>query len=270
MNYDDPILNDKIARYLNDEMTEDERLQFEKSIAENDELQEFLEINAQINGLNEENSWVRYEGDSETIKEKLRLFNDAEVIKFSDRLSNFRKDKTEFNTTRSISWTKILVAAGIAASLVLGVIFLTPSEKDLAALYDEHSDWQELPSLTTKGASEEDLLAGVERSFRSGEFQQVISQVDALLNTTPEQEANLLLYKGISQLEMNQNEAALTTFSNLQNGNTIDKHKGYWYIALVYLKMRDEAAFREQLEIISQQPSYFRHKEAKKILSEID
>ena len=80
---------------------------------------------------------------------------------------------------------------------------------------------------------------------------------------------NVVLYLGVSNLELNNYDKALLNFEKLIQSNSIDKSKGYWYKTLTYLKMDDRNLAIKELKIIVENPSNYNYNKAKELLEKL-
>jgi len=264
----DNFINDQLERYLNDQMAPEEKEQFEKEIAQSLELQELIELHEQVTVLDDEADWITFEGDVNEIKEKIPLFEAEETKAFSKKLKEFRSDQMGTTGRKSVVWKRLAVFSGVAASILLALFLTTQRGGDLDQLYVEHSSWNELPSLTVKGGPVSNK-AEIEQLFEQKKYTEVIAKVREISLNSEETDMALLLYQGVSQLELDQYENALNTFKELTKSNTIDHHKGYWYTAMVYLKQGDKESLIESLEVVAANPAYYKHAEANNMLKEL-
>ncbi|MEM6831452.1 MAG: tetratricopeptide repeat protein, partial [Bacteroidota bacterium] len=85
-----------------------------------------------------------------------------------------------------------------------------------------------------------------------------------------ENNPHILLYLGASYLEMNDFQQAQAVFEQLLTGDTLDSHKAYWYLALVYLKQGSVEKAKEQLLLVRQNPANYGYEQANALLEELD
>ena len=264
----DNFINEQLERYLNDQMAPEEKEQFEKEIAQSSELQELIELHEQVTVLDDEAEWITFEGDVNEIKKKIPLFEAEETKAFSEKLREFRNDQVGPTGRKSVVWKRLAVFSGVAASILLALFFNMQRGGDLDQLYVENSSWNELPSLTVKGNPVLER-AEVEQLFQQKKYADVITNVRDISLNSEETDMNLILYQGVSQLELGQYQNALNSFREITLSNTIDHHKGYWYTAMVYLKQEDKESLVESLEVVAANPTYYKHKEASALLKEL-
>lgn len=264
----DNFINDQLERYLNDQMEANEKAEFEKQIAQSPELQELIELHEQVTVLDDDAEWITFEGDVNEIKEKIPLFEDKETKAFSAKIREFRNDQVGSTGGKSIAWKRLAVFSGVAASILLALFTTFKSGANLDQLYVENSNWNELPSLTVKGDTSLEK-AIVEQLFQQKKYAKVITSVRDISLNSQETDMTLMLYQGVSQLELDQYQNALNSFREITSSNTIDHHKGYWYTAMVYLKQGDEESLIKSLEVVATNPTYYKHTEAVTMLKEL-
>ncbi len=255
----------KIANYLNDTMAADERALFEQEINSNKELKEFLYLNSTIDAFEDEDSWIEMKMNSEKMKTIAQRFRDEDTLAFTNKLNSFQKQYTQ--KPKNIS-KKIVAFAAVAACFVL--IVLWPSSMNLNTVYANYSSWNELPSFIVKGDALNTQKTAMERAFKSKKYSDAIALCNTILNNSNTIQPSILIYKGIAQLELDNYEASIKTFTQLYNSNTIDAHKGYWYIALVYAKQGNKELFIKALKKVTSNSTNYRYKEALELLKEIE
>lgn len=265
----DDFLMDKLEKYLIDDMNLQEKDLFQKEINNSVDLQEFIEIYNQIDTFEDDNDWTLYEGKNQKLKQAVLLFQNKDTVAFSQKLKDFKQDYTSSSPTKKFRWQNIAIYSSVAASIIFlfySILFQNPN---LTTIYEQHNSWDELPSLSIKGETIGNQKAELERLFLSKDYNATIELGNTILTSSKNTDPNVLLYLGISQIEVNKDNDALTTFTTLIESNTIDNHKGYWYKAMVYLKLDDKSNAIKVFEKIILE-NYFRKDQASKILKKIE
>jgi len=160
----------------------------------------------------------------------------------------------------------------IAASIIVLVgYFMFNSSPNNMELYAQYNDWSNLPSFTTRGDSDNKLLVSGEKAFLDSNYLKAKNYFEEFLNTSEEKNANAnaLLYYGITNIELGDFTKALESFNKLIASETLDSSKGYWYKALMYLKMDDKASAIKELKIIVTDASNYNYTVAKELLSKL-
>lgn len=264
MEFNETILK-KLESYLNGTMSADERNLFEQQISLNKDLKEFLHVNTSIDAFEDEDTWIEMNMNTEKIKTIAQRFRDADTIEFTDKVNSFHTQYTRKPKHRR----NILVAfTAVAACFIL--IMFWPSSVNLNTVYTDYSSWNELPSFMVKGANPETQKIAMERAFRAKKYMEAITLCNVILDNSKSTEPSILIYKGIAQLELEKYTASIKTFTQLYSSNTIDAHKGYWYIALVYAKQGNKELFIKALKKVTSNRTNYRYSDALRILEEIE
>lgn len=263
----DELEYNNIERYFNNELTGEELSTFEERLKTSSSLKEWVELYKDLDLINNEEEWIHFKGDLATLKKEVAQFQSKETKVFSEKLKKWRQEQEEGTSKIKRYWLKPLITSA-AAILLIAVFLLYPKDEDLLSLYDQYNNWNDLPSLTVKGVNEEAVIQ-LERRFNTKDYQSVIERSQILLETQNSATSQILLYQGVSYIEVTSYDKAIVTFDSLIQSNTIDFHKGYWYKALVFLKQEQKENCIKVLEIIVANPTYFKHKEATRLLKEL-
>ena len=78
------------------------------------------------------------------------------------------------------------------------------------------------------------------------------------------------IYNGISYMELNKFDKALSQFQLLGSSNTLQAKKANWYKALVFLKQKNKKELITVLQTIVSDSNTYKYQEAKELLAEID
>lgn len=267
MGLDNNQLN-KLEAYLNNTMDNPTKKDFEQEIDANLQLQEFVKIYREIHKLEDEEQWGFTQKNTERLKEVVSILKEDETQQFAKNLKKQRQKMLSEKQPDQSLFKKIVFTA-IAASLAILLYFSLSNNTDLTEIYNGYATWEELPSFVVKAEEPMVKAVAIEQSFRNKEFKKTITLANEVIykaHTTP---ANVLLYKGVAQIELNDFNNAIATFNILLKSDHIDNHKGYWYTAMTYLKKKDKENTIKILEALLVNPNNFKYKEAKKLLNKI-
>lgn len=263
-------LEKEIETYLNGEMTLEEQKVFEQKIESDPVAQKEFKIYKEMHTLYNDADWEVL--DSTIQNDKIiahETFLKSE--KGKSIAKNIQKAEEAYFNSSSTKIKKIVVYAGsIAALLVLGLFVFVQLNKDLdtKSLYAEHKNWNDLPSLTLRDGATS--LAEGEKLFRKKEYDAALTIFKSYISKNSIQgNPQVLLYTGVTQLELDQNEAAITSFEQLLDSKTLDASKAYWYLSLAYLKINKVEEAKKQLQSLSKNPQNYKYKEAKELLSRL-
>ncbi|MDC8002457.1 tetratricopeptide repeat protein [Aureisphaera galaxeae] len=265
---EDELEYQKIERYFRGEMTEEEHAAFEDAMEKDPDLKERVTIHSTIDALEDEEKWMTFEGAPELLKKEADLFRSEDTLQFSEKLKAFRNQTSVSETTSKSPWFNKSLWGAIAAILIIAIFVFYPKDPNLNTLFEEYHNWEDLPSLVTKGGDPNDP-ARLESLFRSKDYEGVIASSESLEIAVEGSYAQALLYVGAAHIELGNYRQALATFDRLINSNSLDAHKGYWYKALTYLKQENKEQCLEVLDIIAAEPTYFMHEDAKQLLKEL-
>ena len=259
-----------IDDYLNDALNLNDRKQFEERLNQDSDLQRLVALNKQMRLQYSDNDWdFIKDTDNALVTQLEAYFKSYKGQKDKDLLQKINaKYKKE---DKPVMPLKRYAIVGIAASLliVFGYVFFN-KEQSNSELYSEYSDWSNLPSLVTKEAVQNKVLADAETAFINEDYKTAISNFENYLEQQEDVNANVLIYYGLSQLELNKHEQSIKIFDQLLRSNSIDKSKGYWYKALVYLKIDDRENAKKELRSILKDANNFNYNKAQDLLANLN
>ncbi|WP_044399842.1 tol-pal system YbgF family protein [Lacinutrix sp. Hel_I_90] len=270
MNFSDDILQ-RIEDYFNGDLRAEQLKAFEKQIKENPDLAETVAINKKMRLQYGDATWD-FIADDKRNDEANALESLLISKEFQDKKKAIKNaGDLYFKNEKSKSITsirpKLYFALAIAAALVVFFgIFLKDNALTSEAIYVENSNWDELPSLVSRGETNAMLLSTGENAFTNKDYKLAEKSFSTYIKNEKDFNVNALLYLGIAQLELENYTSALESFQKIIDSKTLDHSKGYWYKALVYFKRNDKANAIKNLEIIAANPEYYKHVKAKAIL----
>lgn len=132
-----------------------------------------------------------------------------------------------------------------AAILMIGGLialyfFLSPNQSDEQLFAANYStpQWSE----TVRG---NEKSATIKIAYETGRFKQAIQLMEPTL-----EDPTMQLYTGICQLELNQTDAAIKTFTKLKTYEAFND-QATWYLAMCYLKSEDTARCKTELRMLT-------------------
>ena len=260
--------HDRIDSYLRNELSEEERLLFEESLRNDPNLREEYLIHRELCAQVDDSCWISdaYEPNEKEVKELEEYFRSDEAERFK---SLVEKSKNDYNTQSrkdyKIKWiVPIIAAASVSIIILLQLdLFSKSSEK----LYSEYAQWNDLPSLPSRSAG--NVLSRGQFLFEQKQYDESFDLFAKYEEENKEISSPILLYLGISALELDKYQQALDSFDKLIKSESIDRSMGYWYKALTYLKMGHKGKAKAALKEIISKPSNFNYEVAKELLSEL-
>lgn len=271
MSFDDQTYA-QIASYLNNQMDGAEKTAFEAQLESDAELASFLETYKNLEGVYNEEKWtIKATASVDEIKEIARQFRADDVVDLSKKIRAIQQENSSKNPTKKKTYFYYISSAVAVAAICTLFYFSFMQPLSPTDAFEQYHNWNTLPSFQDKGIIDNDTKANLikaETLFEEEKYKEAL----ALFSSTTKNKTyipNAALYIGISQLELQQYTEALKTFEVLKNSDVIDKHKAYWYTALVYLKQDDADNAKKILETLVQNPDYYNFKKAQKLLKKL-
>ncbi|MDO6759897.1 hypothetical protein Q4566_06760 [Tamlana sp. 2_MG-2023] len=237
--------------YLSEMLSTDEILAFESRLKVEPELNQAFQTYKELSGFLEHK--FENEEASKVFQEHLNKISEAHFNKV--------KSITETKgTTKIHPILKYLVAASIV--VLFGIFtynqFSTPS-------FSDYNNYETI-SLTVRSGQDK-LLKIAENAFNAKDFAKAEEAFSKLINED-KNNAELKLYRAISNLELDHFEIADGLLEELRTGNSAFKNKAIWYLGLSKLKQKDYNAALVILKSIPEDADDF--KQAQKLIDKLD
>ncbi|WP_028888507.1 tetratricopeptide repeat protein [Tenacibaculum ovolyticum] len=256
-----------IENYLKGALSEYEEKDFLERMSNDDSFKEKVLFEKELFERFNEKDWSFIENtNSEELKTLESVFKSDDVKKTKEAISMAYEEYSK-PKKRALKLSYI-AAASVAILIAVYSLFYTTnySHNELYAVYIQTS---ELHSNISRGEVNlvKDLAIG-ETYFNDKNYSKALP---IFLKVLPENKnkASIYLYIAISQIELSKYNEAKATLDNLINSDLIDAEKGYWYKSLLFVKSNQLKEAKEQLKFVIKN-SYFKHKEAKELLSKLD
>lgn len=218
-------------QYLQGELSEKDRLDFEKQLSENAELKSefetFKEVQLQL-------------------ETKFDFAVDRET--FEANLKNISRDYFKPKKAKLISMKPYVYMAAATVILLLGLFWFHPSEPK----FEDYNQFENA-YLTERGEGLE-LVKEAENAFNAKDYKRAIPLFEAVLKE--KQSAEIQYFYGISLLENNRIKQAEAEFNQIKSGNSVYKNKAIYALALAKLKQKD---YKSCKEILLEIPSDYEH-----------
>lgn len=217
---------DIIIRYVENDMSPDERAQFEEALLTDESLRAALED---------------YRDVSATLQSSLQP--DEEQKAFSQTISQLNQEYFKpqakiisLQNRRRMIWA---VAASIA---IIFTIIVIPWRSNL---YDKYADIQ-MTSIEERGGKTDSLLQLATTYFNEEKFDKSLEYLEKLTETEPSNSYYNFFY-GVALQQNGQTAESRTVLEPVFNGQSLLKDKAGYYIALSYLKEKNTDACLEWL-----------------------
>ncbi|MEM7373833.1 MAG: hypothetical protein AAF587_34740 [Bacteroidota bacterium] len=241
-------ISDQVQKYLANELSEEERLAFEKRFSEEPEFAKEARALLQVEQL---------------------ILADSMQMRKEAFLREFPQERKQEGPIRFLSWQMSIAASIVILFIGAGVwVWLKQSsamtsEQLFAAHYEPLRVYTE-----RSGSPDDSLLKGAHRLFHEGKYQaSLLEYQKVLLRKNAIDSTQALLFSGFSHMELGQGQQALEYFQMIQSAGAI-AHAD-WYSALAHLQMGNEAEARDALtQILGYQDHYY-HTQAKELLQKL-
>ena len=257
--------HEKAEQYLQGAMSSSEAAEFEALLRENQDLQEEFQV---ISDLHR-----HFNGDAEavTVPENAYTQSIRTILKSkeaNDIKKELRRARNTYERDKKNSVCTIRIVLSIIFIIMIACTLYFFTNQKSEDLYAQYYDPSDLPSMITRSGGDTNVEKAV-IAFQNQNFAESLKLLDQSKDTLVQKEIPYLLYYGVASLENGNWTQALTKFDAVINSNSIDRSKGYWFKALVYLKMGDKENAINLLNEIKTHRDYFNHTKARKLLDHI-
>ena len=252
-----------IERFLNNQLSEDEKNAFLKRMEGDPEFNKKVQIEAQLAASLNDQDWSLIENtDTDEINAYEVAFKENQQLK--DAISKAHKGYKNSINKKKRHWVFYVAAAIILILIIPNVLGIgKQSNKELYVSYlkDTH-----IMALVDRNDSH-NTLAEAQALFDKKEYKAVIEILTQVLDST--NNSNVYFYLAISQMELEAYNEAEHTLNKLIQSDFLDAQAGYWYKSLLYLKSDQVEKSKKELTTIIEN-SYFKKPAAAALLKELN
>jgi tetratricopeptide (TPR) repeat protein len=209
--------------YLRGEMTDEDKLVFEKQLRENTDFASdfgtFKELNSHLNN---------------------KFGNAQELKAFKENLKNISKPHFEKPKGEVVFMKPWYYGVAASVAVLIGLFFLNQNSDPTFEEYNH----PETAFFTERGATN-DTLKLAQDAFNAKRYKGAIPLFETILKTN--NSAEIQYFYGMSLLEVNRLVEADAIFTTLKSGNSIYKDKATWRLALSQLKRKKEEECKKLL-----------------------
>jgi tetratricopeptide (TPR) repeat protein len=238
---------EKIIKYLDGDIVDEEKLQLENKIANSKEMQNAVALINEVDQL---------------IQDK-ELTNFANTLhKINDQFVSENKNETnnEVKNIRAFKYLSKPILFAATITLIIGIsslIFFThsPSNK---SLFEKYYTKYDAYSITRSGANETDDLTVAIQLYDLGHYKNAIDKFAAILKND-QRNIVALFFIGVSYMETQAYEKAIIKLKLVvQQKDTAFLEHAQWYLALCYLKTNQLSQAKLLIKEIGISESYYR------------
>jgi len=228
--------HDMIDRYLEGEMNEAERMAFEAQMQEDPDLKNTVELYRDVN---------------QTLKTKLHPGEKESALRntVSEMRGDFFSEETieDRPTVKVVRFNRSRWIAAVAA-VFIGVVMFVWAPWKTQDLYQQYADIQ-MPTFVERGTPTNVLLSRATAAFNDKKFAEAIPDFEELLKNDPKN-SFVQLYYAIALLESGKTDRSRQQLTELYNGTSLFKYDAAYYMAMSYLKEKNNSASKDWLNKI--------------------
>jgi len=231
------------GQYLENELSAEERTNFEKQLAEDQELASAFEIFKELN-----------------LHLEHKFGNITELNAFKKNLKSISKELFKTKKSKVVAFKPWQYAIAASVALLVGLFVF----QNINPSYDDYNN-TEMATFIERGDVNVNLKLAQD-AFNAKNYKAAIPHFEAVLNSTKSPE--IQYFYAVSLLEDNQFQKAETNLSELKSGTSIFKNKAIWYLALTKLKQKDYKSCKKILLTIPD--DYEDYDQVQQLLNELD
>lgn len=229
--------------YLSNELSAEEKINFEKQLVEDPEFASAFEIFKELH-LHLEN----------------KFGNEQELKAFKKNLKSISKDHFKTKKPKVVAFKPWQYAIAASVAILVGLFVF----QNINPSFEDYNN-PEMATFIERGDVNENLKLAQD-AFNAKNYKTTIPYFEAILNSTKTPE--IQYFYAVSLLEDNQFQKAETNLSELKSGNSIYKNKATWYLALSKLKQEDYKSCKEILLTIPE--DFEDYDQVQELLNELD
>lgn len=229
--------------YLSNELSAEEKTNFDKQLAEDPEFASAFEIFKELNQHLEN-----------------KFGNANELKAFKKNLKSISKEHFKTKKPKVVAFKPWQYAIAASVAILVGLFVF----QNINPSFEDYNN-PEMATFIERGDVNENLKLAQD-AFNAKNYKAAIPYFEAILkvNKAPE----IQYFYAVSLLEDNQFQKAETNLSELKSGTSIYKNKATWYLALSKLKQEEYKSCKEILLTI---PDDFEdYDQVQELLNELD
>ncbi|MEO8517063.1 MAG: tetratricopeptide repeat protein [Flavobacterium sp.] len=240
MNEENYIVFDQ---YLANELSAEEKINFEKKLADDTELATTFEIFKELH-----------------LHLEQKFGTETEFNAYKKNIKSISKAHFKTKKSKVIAFKPWQYAIAASVAVLVGLFFF----QNINPNFDDYNN-PENASFTERGNVNENLKSAQD-SFNAKNYKAAIPYFEVILkdNKSPEMQ----YFYAVSLLEDSQFQKAEINLSDLRYGNSIYKDKATWYLALSKLKQKDYRSCKDILLTIPE--SFEDYDQVQELLNELD
>ena len=231
------------GQYLENELSDEEKTNFEKQLSEDQEFASAFEIFKELN-LHLEN----------------KFGNEKNLKAFKKNLKSISKEHFKAKKSKVVAFKPWQYAIAASVAVLVGLFVF----QNINPSFDDYNN-PEMATFIERGDVNENLKLAQD-AYNAKEYRTAIPLFELILkeNKSPE----IQYFYAVSLLEDNQFQKSETNLIELKSGTYIYKNKAAWYLALSKLKQKDYKSCKKILLTIPD--DYEDYDQVQELLNELD
>lgn len=236
-----------IELYLNDEMSPEEKQDFEQRLKLDNELQDELHIYKEVNGILSRR--INIPEDEQRLRDQLQ----------EKQSQYFSSGAKVVPITSRRTW--LYAIASVAAVILIMITWWGPWQETSLNRYGQI----EMTAPTVRSNEQNTALTQAANLFNNKKYKQALPLLDSIVLANPS-DARSRFYRGVTLLHLDQAAKAREDLNTIYNGESIYQFDAAYYIALSYLDKNKDSS-RNWLQKIPQDAPIY--PKAKKLLEKV-
>lgn len=236
-----------IELYLNDEMSPEEKQDFEQRLKQDNKLQDELRVYKEVNGILSRR--INISEDEQRLRDQLQ-----------DKQSQYFSSGAKVVPITSRR-TRLYAIASVAAVILIMITWWGPWQETSLNRYGQI----EMTAPTVRSNEQSTGLTEAAHLFNDKKYKQALPLLDSAVQANPS-DARSRFYRGVTLLHLDQEVKAREDLNTIYNGESIYQYDAAYYIALSYMQDNTDSS-RTWLQKIPQDAPIY--PKAEKLLKKV-
>ena len=227
----------------------------------------------------EENEKKEFEMEYQTnpeFKDEVDFLNNIKKVtekedtnQFRNKLNSFEKEYNEKNKNNLSKWIKPLIKIAAVFIIAITLLFLFQTKETEETLFIANFEPSKNVSVPIVRATEdENVEKNAFIAYGENDYEKALPLFEEAYALSKKSE--LLFYQGNALLAKGKTIEAIDTFKqHILTSDSLTK-RTHWYLALAYLKNKETAQSKKELQLLLESDEPFKNKEAKSLLEKLE
>lgn len=240
---------ENIELYLNNELSADERKEFETKLETDKQLQEQLQTYKEINNI-----LIRRIDALENEQDLRKILSRKQAEYFTTE-----PKVVPINKHRNTRW----LYTAVAAAAILILLLWSPWQQNILSNYGH----VKMTNPTVRGNGQNHRMTDAARLFNNGKYKDAFPLLDSAVHADPAN-AQHLFYRGVTLLHLKEETKAQQDLKAVFDGQSIYQYEAAYFMAISYLKKGHKDSCRIWLQKIPKDAAIYHS--ANKLLDKVN